>query len=325
VISFSSTKMNYWSKLAQRWKLILDLIVGKNWKMLSWGRVICESGIDMSLEFCSQWNFNRKLKWIGSLYRSIPLLLCVFIYWNMVRKVWVDLNTEFIKKWKHVNKDKHNSHQIQWIKQTLKNQLNFDVYYKDLKAWNIWWTGLIKQNLESSEETMNQNTETEKNRELIYLLVNTIPAQKLPIQRKITHFLDITLLGSKSPLLFQVIVFQKNLPTLQLARKIHAQNHEPNCKRQPKVREREKIWNWAPWREEEEERRERERENKNREVLCFGLAILLCSFLYPVPRYALLCVVMFSLFGVCVFVFAGKGSWRRREVREDWLPNRPVL
>ena len=74
------------------------------------------------------------------------------------------------------------------------------------------------------------------------------------------------------------------------------------------MREREKIWNWAPWREEEEERRERERENKNREVLCFGLAILLCSFLYPVPRYALLCVVMFSLFGVCVFVFAGKGS-----------------
>jgi len=71
--------------------------------------------------------------------------------------------------------------------------------------------------------------------------VKTNPAQKLPIQRKITHFLDMTLLGSRSPLLFQVIVLytlQNNLPIWNSTRKIH---QEPNFKRQPKVRESKKI------------------------------------------------------------------------------------
>jgi len=80
----------------------------------------------------------------------------------------------------------------------------------------------IKQNPESSEKIINQNKETEKNIELIYLLVKTIPAQKLPIQRKIAHFLDMTLLGSRSPLLFQVIVLytlQKKSSNLALSKK----------------------------------------------------------------------------------------------------------
>jgi len=145
----------------------------------------------------------------------------------------------------------------------------------------------------------------------MYLLVKNIPAQKLPTQRKIIHFWDITLLGSRSPLLFQVIVLYNFFkPIFQVCTQkantmfkimsqieetweeaINGAGKEENLKLGT-FGKKKKIWGGQ---------RNRER-NKNREVLCFFLLCLILSLSSATLCYALLCVIVLfflSLFGMC--------------------------
>lgn len=192
----------------------------------------------------------------------------------------------------------------------------------------------IKQNLEKLWSNYESKLEDrEKNRELMYLLVKNIPAQKLPTQRKIIHFWDITLLGSRSPLLFQVIDFyiyfsnqsskfalKRQIPCSKLWAKLKKLE-----KRRRMVEERKKTEIGQLGKEGEDmgraENRERKKRNQNREVVCFSFCAYSTLF---VPFFILChgmlcfalcnCVILFSLslsglVCVSVWVFAGKGRW----------------
>lgn len=142
---------------------------------------------------------------------------------------------------------------------------------------------------------MNYETEQE-HRNLMYLLVKNIPAQKLPIHKKIIHFWDMKLLGTRttSPLLFQVI-----------ASKLEGKSHwfwEQNRR----------IRGYQKGSKFEEDLVEKEWKQRRCSVLKFS--VLVCLFVF-------LCATLFLFFALCslsLSVFAGKGSWIQHK-QEDFI------
>lgn len=152
--------------------------------------------------------------------------------------------------------------------------------------------------------------------------MKSIPTQKLPIHRKITHFCDITLLRGTSPLLFKFIVlciyfFQNNLQTLHSAGITHVQNwvfQEPNWRKwgakeseaiegaeKEANLERRRFWGGRA-------ERCKQRQNQNREVLCFYFLTsgLFLSLSYDI---ALLCfALLWSMLSISIsfFLFLSK-------------------
>ena len=127
------------------------------------------------------------------------------------------MNNENLKTWAMIWKDLFRLRKPWKIRHEL-------VFRNRTKQKRFGPEGIIYQKLENNKK---QGQDTE-NSGMMYLLVKSIPAQKLPIHRRITHFWVRTLLGGTSPLLFKFIAlytFQKQPSNLlHSARKNHVQN-----------------------------------------------------------------------------------------------------